>query len=233
MLTDLLALQRVDSAIDQLRLRRDRLPEIEAKRTADAHLAANRDELARLEARSAELAEAVAAAEAATADIDTHRARLQAQLKTIIAPREAEALMREIETLGQRRSEIDDAALEQLEEESQLDEQRAELLAVQPALITAAEDAAEKLTVAQRDVDQQIAAHDGQRSDLVGALPAAVLGEYEARRARQGGVAIAALDGRTCGGCHLDLSTSELEEVKRTPAGEPAECPQCGRWLVP
>lgn len=234
MLTDdLLALQRVDSAIDQLRLRRDRLAEIETAKSADAALAANRDELTRLDARSSELEAAVAAAEAASADIDTHRARLEAQLKTIIAPREAEALMHEIDTLAARRSEIDDTELEHLEEESQLDERRAELLAAQPPLVAAAEAAAEALAAARRDIDEQVAANDTRRADLSGALAAAMLGDYEARRARQSGVAIAALEGRTCSGCHLDLSTSELEEVKRTPAGEPADCPQCGRWLVP
>lgn len=234
MLTDdLLALQRVDSAIDQLRARRDRLPELDVARAAAGALAANRDALARLDARSAELAAAVESAEAASAEIDRHRARLEAQLKTIIAPREAEALMHEIATLGERRSAIDDTELEHLEEEAQLDEQRAALSAARPDLVSTDEAAAAALAAARREIDEQLAALDGQRPTLVAAVDAGVLRDYEGRRARQSGVAIAVLEGRTCSGCHLDLSTSEFEEVRRTPEGQPADCPQCGRWLVP
>jgi predicted nucleic acid-binding Zn-ribbon protein len=46
-------------------------------------------------------------------------------------------------------------------------------------------------------------------------------------------VAVARLEGTRCGGCHLDLSTSELDAVKAVGAGEFADCPQCGRLLVP
>jgi predicted nucleic acid-binding Zn-ribbon protein len=46
-------------------------------------------------------------------------------------------------------------------------------------------------------------------------------------------VAVAKLDGSRCSGCHLDLSRSELDAVKHVGAGEFADCPQCGRLLVP
>jgi predicted nucleic acid-binding Zn-ribbon protein len=56
---------------------------------------------------------------------------------------------------------------------------------------------------------------------------------YEQLRARHGGVAIARLEGSRCGGCHLDLSTAELNELRSLGSGELAECPNCGRLLVP
>ena len=71
------------------------------------------------------------------------------------------------------------------------------------------------------------------RADAVTRLDGGALADYERRRARLGGVAVAKLDGRRCGGCHLDLSTVELDAVKATPPGEYTDCPQCGRMLVP
>jgi len=34
-----------------------------------------------------------------------------------------------------------------------------------------------------------------------------------------------------CGGCHLDLSTSEVDLLKKE-TDENRECPNCARWLV-
>ncbi len=81
------------------------------------------------------------------------------------------------------------------------------------------------------------AAIDGELAGIGPAAPRsspgstpAHLDRYERLRARLGGVAVARLDGNRCGGCHLDLSTAELADVR---AVELADCPQCGRMLVP
>ena len=96
-----------------------------------------------------------------------------------------------------------------------------------------AERHAAELAAAEAEIDEQTAELTVQRSDVVTRLDGGTLAEYERRRARLGGVAVAQLDGRRCGGCHLDLSTVELAAVKATPAGEYTDCPQCGRMLIP
>jgi predicted nucleic acid-binding Zn-ribbon protein len=60
-----------------------------------------------------------------------------------------------------------------------------------------------------------------------------MLERYERLRTRLGGIAVARLEGTRCGGCHLDLSTAERDEVRTVPEGQFADCPQCGRLLVP
>ena len=45
-------------------------------------------------------------------------------------------------------------------------------------------------------------------------------------------MAIAKLNGLRCEGCHLDLSRGEVDQMKRLPADELVECPNCGRLLV-
>ncbi len=54
---------------------------------------------------------------------------------------------------------------------------------------------------------------------------------YDPLRAKLG-VAAARLVGARCEGCHLDLSAAELDTVRRAPAEEIPDCPQCGRLLV-
>jgi len=73
----------------------------------------------------------------------------------------------------------------------------------------------------------------GDHAALVPRIDSAAIARYDRLRARLGGVAVARLDGSRCGGCHLDLSTSELEEVRAVGPGVLADCPQCGRMLVP
>ena len=110
-LDELLAVQELDAAIDQIPHRRQRLPERSVALDAAA-------EVARLEAQREA---AVARAETATKRIDeletvgaaraTKKARLEQQLKTVFAPREAEALMREIARIDEERSTADDEEL--------------------------------------------------------------------------------------------------------------------------
>ena len=93
----ILELQAADTLADQLRHRREHLPEQDAgrrrprQRTRDWER--RRDGLQR---QLDELERGIARSESDSHEIDVHRARLEKQLKTVIAPREAEALMHEI-----------------------------------------------------------------------------------------------------------------------------------------
>ena len=55
---------------------------------------------------------------------------------------------------------------------------------------------------------------------------------YEPLRAGLGGVAVARLHGARCEGCHLEIPSAELEEVRRAPADSLVSCPECMRILV-
>lgn len=234
MLTDdLLALQHADSAIDQLGHRRAGLPERAALTAAQAEVARSQKVIAALIARQRELTESVEASEHHGAELTTKRTRLQAQLKTVIAPREAEALMHELDTLAAERDALDDAELEALEEQSQLVDDLAAAHAAEPALARTLEAAAAALAAVEDQIDREIAELTVTRGEVAGRLDGGVLADYERHRKHFGGVAVAHLEGRKCSGCNLDLSTSEFEQVRATPPGELAECPQCGRILIP
>jgi predicted nucleic acid-binding Zn-ribbon protein len=57
------------------------------------------------------------------------------------------------------------------------------------------------------------------------------LAAYELRRSQHKGIAVAKVKNHVCGGCHLDLSTSEVDLLKKE-TDENRECPNCARWLV-
>jgi len=228
----LLALQDIDSALTTIANKRPRLPELAAHKAALAAVAAHRDRMAAAQARIDAAEASIEAAEHASADITTKRTRLEAQLKTVIAPREAEALMSQIATLNAQRDELDVQELEALDEQAAGENELAELSAALPELEAAAAATEAELGVAVAALDAEDAALHDRRPSAVGALTAEEVAAYDRARQHFDGVAVARLDGHRCHGCHLDLSPAEMDVVKGTPEGALPECPQCGRYLV-
>jgi uncharacterized protein len=231
MTEELLALQAVDTTTDQLTHRRSHLPELEvatAARAARADWERRRDEIERrLDALTVE----IESAEHDSGEIDRHRDRLNAQLRTVYAPREAEALQHEIKSLSDRRSQLDDRGLNALEQQSTLDDERASHVRLEPAVSAALDAAEEALASAMAEIDRHLAELDGRRAGMRAELPPQLLTRYDHLRA-QLGVAVARLVGSRCDGCHLDLSAAEVEAAKAVDRAELADCPQCGRLLV-
>ena len=159
--------------------------------------------------------------------------RLEAQLRTVVAAREAEALMHELETIAHRRDELDDQELAYLEEQSELADEVARLDTDLPELEASSAATGAALKAVEASIAEELATLAAGRTELAARLDGTIIQRYERLRERFGGVAVARLEGTRCGGCHLDLSTSELGDVKAVGSGELAECPQCGRMLVP
>jgi len=230
---DLLELQRLDTLSDQLAHRRAHLPERDAAGSAATALRAAEQRRHQLTQRDQELVAAIAGLEGESAELVTHRQRLEAQLKTVISPRAAEALLNEIETLTTRRDGLDDRELEFMEEQGTVSDEVQELERSRPDVQAAADETAAALAAVEAAVDAEAAATAEARVDVAGRLDTGTVTDYERRRQHFGGVGVARLEGKRCGGCHLDLSAHELDQVRVTPAGSWTDCPECGRMLVP
>lgn len=230
--TRLLRLQQLDSQIDQLRHQRDRLPERDELAARSEQLTLWEQRRKQIDNRLDELTTTIEQAEERNAELGADRSRLEAQLKTVIAPREAEALMHEIETINGQRDELDDAELAALEEQAALDDERTAHLGSEQALRAALAHADEALARVCADVDTEVDGLTSQRQEAVGQLDDAVLRRYESVRSASG-VAVARLKGHRCEGCHLDLSAAEVDTAKdESVATGYTDCPQCGRLLV-
>ncbi len=83
------------------------------------------------------------------------------------------------------------------------------------------------------EIDAALGEAVGSRAAATALLPAALSDRYETLRARLKGTGAARLLGSRCDGCHLELSSVEVEKIRALPPGEVATCEQCGRILVP
>jgi len=227
----LLALQHVDTTADQLRHRREHLEERDRLGAASETLSTWEATRVELNARIAAAAEVVESAEAEGERLAAESARLNQQLRTVIAPREAEALQHEIENLAALRSESDERGLVALSDQGEAESALGEHLAREESVREALLLADEQLQIAEAGIDTELGELDGRRSEIRDALGEALLSRYDSIRAKVG-VAAARLVGSKCEGCHLDLSAAEVDEVRRAPDDSFPECPQCGRLLV-
>lgn len=229
----LLELQAADTMADQLKQRRDTLAERDQVQSAKNALLRWNEARTVVRRRIDELTTEIEGAEKQAASVDRKRDKLQAQLRTVLAPREAEALQHEIATLEQRRSELDDAELAALEEQERLESELADLAAREEPLTEEYLSAENALADAESDIDGELTRLaerlDGLRADV----PKSVLKQYDRLR-KNNVVAAATLAGSRCDGCHLDLSAAEIDIVRETAAKKDgiADCPHCARLLV-
>jgi predicted nucleic acid-binding Zn-ribbon protein len=230
----LIEVQGHDTTLDQLRHRRDTLPE----RAALAELAQRRTRLDRtaadVQAQVDELAGRQRKLEdhiAATAK-RRHEIEQRMQSGTISASRDLQAMDHEVNQLSDRQSHLEEDELVLLEEQEPLDSLLGELRAELASLSVEADRLATAIAGAEADLEQSISAEEAQRKELASALPEELSRRYEVLRSRLGGVGAARLVGDRCDGCHLTLPSVEVERVRHLPPEEFATCPQCDRILV-
>ena len=230
----LLVVQGHDTLATQLRTRRQGMPE----RAEAAEVAAAERALA---ARSAEVeAERHRLDRAQTKledDIASVRARAAQTNKALYGggitnPRELQGLQDEVTSLTRRIAQLEDREIEVLVEREPVDEETNRLSAERSALAERAATLAAAITVAEAEIDAQLATIEAARAAAAEVVPGDLLTEYEALRAANGGVGIARLEHGTCGGCHLRLSAVEQDRIKNLPTDSRITCEDCGRLLV-
>ena len=230
----LMQVQERDTAVDQLRHRRDALPE----RAALAEVGDRRSQLDRsmgevqsqveaLTVRQRHLEEQIAA----TAK-RRHEIEQRMQSGAISASRDLQAMDHEVGQLAERQSHLEEEDLVLLEEQEPLEARLDEDRKAAASLATEAERLTSSIAEAETGLDAAIAAESEARDRLFPALPSELAERYELLRSHLGGVGAARLVGERCDGCHLTLPSVEMERIRRLPPDEIATCPQCDRILV-
>lgn len=228
----LLPLQVVDQRIVQLEHRKAQLPERAIASSSAAALQAARTEAQRLEKRQGDITGEINRLEVRGKELDVKKAKYEAQLKTVIAVREAEALQHEIAGVAGEHSSLDDAELVLLDESETLDKRIAESRAAIPALETAAAQATAALATAVAAVDAEITAANEERSRLAVGIDGETLALYSQVRSRLSSAAVAEIVKGACGGCRTSLSVKEQAEMKKVADTSDARCPYCGCLLA-
>jgi hypothetical protein len=231
---DLLTVQDLDLTIDQLRHRRTHLPE--------------RAELKALEADATTVAAELKAAIAARDEVSAREAALEKDITTaeqriaqidkrmysgeVSASKDLQAMATEIEHLKARVSELEDAALEALDEREPLDAAVVALEARAGGMVELGRRLQAAITEAEAAIDAELASEVEQRTAPAARVDPDLLAEYERLRTRLGGIGVAKLEHGTCMGCRMKLPATELDRLKHQPPDVLVHCDQCGRILV-
>lgn len=231
-LKPLLELQRVDTALLQLKHRLATLEERTNLTAATTVLAGFNKELVSVMTQLKAAQHDIELLEIDNKKRDSSIAKYVQQLKTIIAPREAEALQHEIAMATTERSNNDDKELALLEVVEQFDRQQTELnyrIVKQNEVIDQAKQA---LSVAIEQCEELKIELETKRVVASAVITPEIINLYDLKRNKRTTPAVADLHGTTCQSCHLDLSTVELSALKKSPEGEVPECPNCDCYLV-
>jgi len=232
----LVALAALDQALDDLRRRRGELPERHVERRAAARLMARSSELESLVAAESAARERQAALEASSEALSRRAGTVRRRLRGPVSPpaREIPLLEEELASVEARERAAEEEAIGLLEEIESLGVRRR---SAEEELRQAKDElrrARERLRAAEGEVDAAALELLRERPRLLGRLPAEVRERYEhLRRALGGQAVVVGLDGRRCGGCHLELSAVELEALHRLAEHDVGNCESCGRFLVP
>ena len=229
----LLDLARLDAELARLDHRRSALPEVA--------------ELARMEARAAELKDAIVVAETelgdlakeegrAERDVDQVRTRIErdrARLDAgqVSAARELASLQSEIESLHRRQDDLEEIVLDLMERREALVSRRDELGAERDSLADETATVAARRDAAVKEIDEQAGRASDERGGIAAEVPADLLKLYEQIRGVRG-VGAAALRAGRCEGCHLTLNTVDLNEIRASAPDEVIRCEECRRILV-
>lgn len=233
-LDNLLGLQEIDTTLDQLRHRRETLPERAELQTAQDTVASTEAIVA---ATFAELsgirsAERVAEDEASSVEQKAVEAERMLYGGTVTAAKELEAYQADLASLKGRQTDLEDAAIELLEKSEPLEIALAQQRLALDDANTAVVDTTGRLTDAETAVDEQIREVSSGRSAFLEGLEPDVVEQYVALRRSLGGVGAARLAKSRCEGCHLEIPSAQLDAIRRAPADEIVNCPECGRILV-
>lgn len=230
----LLAVQDRDTELDQLRHRRETMPqrtELRTRETAIAELDARAGSVGAerdgLERRRLEVDREVS-------DLDRRISDLDRRLKSgeVTATRELSAMVEQSKALARRRSELEDIELELMVEEEPLDAQLEEVASRRAELDREAEGLRREIAAAEVQIDGSINEVTEARAAAAAGVPGPLLEAYERLRTRLGGIGAARLVGASCGGCHLILPATELDRIRREPPDALVTCDQCGRILI-
>lgn len=144
--------------------------------------------------------------------------------------KEAQGLELELTSLAKRKSDLEDAQLEIMERldaaEAAVTEQQATIAAINEE--GARLSAEGKAAVAAATDAWEAATRD--RQAVAGQVPDDLLALYESRAAR--GVGAGLLRRRTCEGCHMVLSGTDLQTLRQAADDDVVFCPECEGILV-
>jgi uncharacterized protein len=228
----LLSLQENDTAIDRLSSRRAALESGQA-------LSGARQEADAAERGFGELRLAIDAMsrdqQRFEHEIDSISQKISSEEKrlfdgSIANAKELESIQHEVTNLKKRRSDREDELLALLEQKEELDMRAGVAEKDYEDLRGKIEETAGAAMLELEQVASELADRQAERLTLVSQLDPELLELYEDLRRTKKGIGAAAMVDGVCQGCHEQLSSVELDKLKRSTGVK--RCEHCRRILV-
>lgn len=162
--------------------------------------------------------------------VDARSSRDTARLATSVNAKEAQGLEHEIASLAKRKSDLEDAELEIMERLEAADA----AVAAQEAAIDAINAEGARLSAEGKEAvaaaTAQVEAATRDRAAIAARVPADLLAMYENLATRSAGAGL--LRARTCEGCRMVLSGTDVQALRQAAEDDVVTCPQCDCILV-
>jgi predicted nucleic acid-binding Zn-ribbon protein len=221
-------LQEVDSALDQVRARLARIAAQWGRREAlDAAAAARDAAVATLHRRQAD-----------QRDLELEIEKLQTKLRAdseklyggrVHNPRELQDLSDEVAQDTRQVSEREDRLLEVFEQVEAAQATADQAIAAHAKAEETWKREQAEMAAARRELEAEGNRLTARRNQVVAQADPVSLRLYESLRRSKGGLAVVAIQQRTCQGCRIALPSSE--EQKARMGDELVTCSSCGRIL--
>lgn len=229
----LLELQQVETAIDQLNHKAKTLPVVKELDAARAALPIAENELV---ARQTAVADLQILVKRADADVEQVRLRIERDSALVdggsLSAKDLVNMQHELETLKRRQATLEDEELEimaQVESAQKLvDEQTQILTELTAKFDELSAQATQLLAEINNDKEAEISIATQMRTGI----DAELLKLYDKIRTDHGGIGAAELSGKTCGGCRIEISATDLAAIQAAAADEVVRCDECRRILV-
>ena len=146
-------------------------------------------------------------------------------------PKELAAMQEDAAAIGRHIGQLEDEELGLMEQVESLEEERR---SVQQQLESAGTELARILDAFAREgaaAEAQIAELTARRQSLAAEIEEDLLRRYERLLEKKGGLAVVAVSGGACGGCHVMIPQRLLSRLERD-RDLIATCDGCGRMLV-
>jgi hypothetical protein len=229
----LLDVQALDTRLQQLAHRRSTSPSIAKVKEAEARFADVHGSVVQSSTAVADLRRELTKAEGDVEQVRTRAQRDQARLDTgAVGAKDAQALVAELASLARRQEALEEVELDVMERLEAHESALAKLQAAEAELVAAKEAAEAERDAQLGEVDGEARDVSAQRAAAAEGLDAGLLALYDRVRAQAGGLGAAALRGRRCEGCRLELNPGDLAAIAAKGPDEIVRCEECGRILV-
>jgi len=172
----------------------------------------------------------------ADGDVDQVRSRVardQGRLDSGTgSAKDLQAITSELTALARRQGELEEIELAVMERLEAHEAALAELDAAATVIRGQLAEVEHERDAALVTIDADTAALAGERATKAEGLDAGLIALYDKLRKQLGGLGAAALRGRRCDGCRLELNPMHLQALRQAAPEQVLRCEECDRILV-